>query len=49
MIKNIKKKTLNNIRNSIKSRNTKKLNITKMENIAVNRKFNGSMFFTKNK
>ena len=47
--KKLKKKTLNNIRNSIKSRNTKKLNITKMENIAVNRKFNGSMFFTKNK
>ena len=47
MIKNSKKKTFNNIRNSIKSRNTKKLNITKMENIAINRKFNGTMYFYK--
>ena len=47
--KKIKKENLNNIRNSIKSRHTKKLNITKIENSAVNRKFNGSMFFTKNK
>ena len=45
--KKLKKKTLNNIRNSIKSRNTKKLNITKMENIAVNRNFNGTMYFYK--
>jgi hypothetical protein len=45
--KKLKKKTLNNIRNSIKTRNTKKLNITKMKNIAVNRKFNGTMYFTK--
>ena len=49
MIKNLKKKTLNNIRNSIKTRKTKKLNITKMENIDVNRKFNGQMYFYKNK
>ena len=41
------KKTLNNIRNSIKTRNTKKLNITKMDNSSVNRKFNGTMYFTK--
>ncbi len=43
----LKKKTLNNIRNSIKTRNTKKLNITKIDNISVNRKFNGTMYFTK--
>ena len=47
--KKLKKKTLNNIRNSIKTRKTKKLNITKMENIDVNRKFNGQMYFYKNK
>jgi hypothetical protein len=47
--KKLKKKTLNNIRNSIKTRKTKKLNITKMENIDVNRKFNGKMYFYKNK
>ena len=45
--KKLKKKTLNNIRNSIKTRNTKKLNITKMDNSSVNRKFNGTMYFTK--
>ena len=45
--KKLKKKTLNNIRNSIKTRKTKKLNITKMENIAVNRNFNGTMYFYK--
>jgi len=42
--KKVKKKTLNNIRIS---RKTKKLNITKMDNIDVNRKFNGIMYFTK--
>ena len=45
--KKLKKKTLNNIRNSIKTRNTKKLNITKMDNAVVNRIFNGTMYFTK--
>ena len=45
--KKLKKKTLNNIRNSIKTRNIKKLNITKMDNAVVNRKFNGTMYFTK--
>jgi hypothetical protein len=42
--KKLKKSTLNNLRIS---RKTKKINITKIENIAVNRKFNGEMYFTK--